>query len=430
MEIVRYQYDLYGGRSICNKRLMAAVVRAIPRTAARRLVSPAQKWSTIMGPLNGIRIVEMSNIGPGPFCGMLLADLGAEVVSVQRLAAADLGFDIDRRFDFLNRSKQAVAIDLKSAEGVAVVKEMIGRADMLIEGFRPGVMERLGLGPDICLGLNPQLIYGRMTGWGQDGPLSQTAGHDINYIAMAGALAAIGPKGGDPSVPLNLVGDFAGGSLYLAMGLLAALLEARRSGEGQVVDAAMVDGVASLMAMHMGYRQAKFWSLDRGTNAVDGGAPWYTTYRTKDGRWVAVGAVEKRFYGELVDKLGLDAGTLPGQHDVKRWDELRAVFAERFAAKTRDEWEAVFAASDACVSPVLDMDEAPRHPAARVRQTYLDRDGAVEPAPAPRFSRTPAVAGSPPADPRDTTAAALAAWGIGRERIESLAQAGLIASRA
>ncbi len=371
-----------------------------------------------MGPLSGVRIVEMSNIGPAPFCGMLLADLGAEVVSVQRLATSDLGFEIDRRYDLLNRSKQAVAVDLKSPDGVAVVKDMVAQADMLIEGFRPGVMERLGLGPDVCLGLNPRLVYGRMTGWGQEGPLAQTAGHDINYIALAGALAAIGPKGGAPTVPLNLVGDF------------AALLEARQSGEGQVVDAAMVDGVASLLTMHIGYRQAKFWNLERGTNSVDGGAPWYTTYPTKDGRWMAVGAVEQRFYREFIDRLGLDPKTLPGQYDEKRWEELRAILQAEFLKKTRAEWERVFEGSDACVSPVLDMDEAPLHPAARTRKTYLDLGGVTEPAPAPRFSRTPATVKNAPPDPQEMTASTLSQWGIAQERIERLEQAGVLPQRA
>lgn len=380
-----------------------------------------------MGPLDGVRIVEMSNIGPAPFCAMLLADLGAEVISVQRLAAGDLGFAIDPRFDFLNRSKRAVGVDLKAPEGVKLVRDLIAGADLLIEGFRPGVMERLGLGPEVCHEVNPKLVYGRLTGWGQTGPMTQMAGHDINYISMTGALAAIGPKGGAPTVPLNLVGDFAGGSLYLAMGLLAALTEARSSGAGQVVDAAMVDGVASLMAMHMGYRQANFWNLERGTNAVDGGAPWYATYETKDGKWMALGAVEKRFYAEFVTLLGLDPATLPGQNDRKRWDELRAIIAARFAEKTRDEWEAVFDGTDACVTPVLDMDEAQTHPSALARNTYLDADGVVEPAPAPRFSRTEGKVQGPPPDARVTTAPALADWGIPSERIASLTDAGIIA---
>ena len=287
-----------------------------------------------MGPLNGIKIVEMSGIGPAPFCGMLLADLGADVVRVDRLAAADLGFDIDPRFDFLNRSKRAIAIDLKAADGVATVKQLIASADLLIEGFRPGVMERLGLGPEICQEINPRLVYGRMTGWGQYGPLKQLAGHDINYIAMMGALNAIGHKDGPPVVPLNLVGDFAGGSLYLAMGLLAALLEARNSGKGQIVDAAMVDGIASLMTMHFGYRQAGFWNVTRESNAVDGGAPYYTTYLTKDRGYMAVGAVEKRFYQELVERLGLSLGDLPDRNDPSKWSELKSHFASVFATRT------------------------------------------------------------------------------------------------
>ncbi|MTE01643.1 CoA transferase [Paracoccus sp. YIM 132242] len=380
-----------------------------------------------MGPLAGVRIVEMSNIGPAPFCAMLLADLGAEVISVQRLAAGDLGFAIDPRFDLLNRSKRAVGVDLKAPEGVALVRDLVARADLLIEGFRPGVMERLGLGPEVCSQINPKLVYGRLTGWGQTGPMARMAGHDINYISMTGALAAIGPKDGAPAIPLNLVGDFAGGSLYLAMGLLAALTEARASGTGQVVDAAMVDGVASLMAMHMGYRQADFWSLERGTNAVDGGAPWYAAYETKDGKWMAVGAVEKRFYAEFIARLGLGAADLPGQNDRARWDDLRASIAARFMERTRDEWVAVFDGSDACVTPVLDMDEARDHPAAVARETYLTMDGVVEPAPAPRFSRTPGRIQGPPPDPQVTTAPALADWGIDADRIAGLRTAGIIA---
>jgi alpha-methylacyl-CoA racemase len=265
-----------------------------------------------------------------------------------------------------------------------------------------------------------------MTGWGQDGPLAQMAGHDINYIAMSGALAAIGPKGGAPTVPLNLVGDFAGGSLYLAMGLLAALVEARQSGRGQVIDAAMLDGVANLLSMHLGYRQAKFWNLERGTNSVDGGAPWYATYATSDGRWIAVGAVEKRFYAEFVEKLGFDPKSLPPQHDRSRWGELHDTFAAAFAEKTRAEWEKIFEGSDACVSPVLDMDEAPRHPAANARNTFVDLDGVVEAAPAPRFSRTPTTIRNSPPDARRTTVSVLAAWGIDDEQIRKLERNGQI----
>jgi alpha-methylacyl-CoA racemase len=381
-----------------------------------------------MGPLAGIRVVEMSNIGPAPFCGMLLADLGATVLSVQRMAAADLGLDIPARYDFLNRGKQAVAVDLKAPDGVALVRDLIAGADILIEGFRPGVMERLGLGPEVCHADNPRLIYGRMTGWGQDGPLRDRAGHDINYIAMTGALAAIGPQGGDPVVPLNLIGDFGGGSMFLAMGLMAALVEQRASGKGQVIDAAMVDGVGALMAMHYGYRQAGIWSLDRGTNAVDGGAPWYTTYAASDGRHMAVGAVEKRFYLEMLSVLGLDPATLPKQHDAARWPELRAILAARFRTRTRDEWEAAFAGTDACVSPVLHMDECTTHPLATARGMFRTVDGVTEPAPAPRFSRTVCAPAAPPPDARASTMTTLAGWGLDSARIATLAEKGVIAA--
>lgn len=379
-----------------------------------------------MGPLAGIRVVEMSNIGPAPFCGMLLADLGATVLSVQRMAAADLGLDVPARYDFLNRGKQAVAVDLKAPDGVALVRELIAGADILIEGFRPGVMERLGLGPDLCHADNPRLIYGRMTGWGQEGPLRDRAGHDINYIAMTGALAAIGPQGGDPVVPLNLIGDFGGGSMFLAMGLMAALVEQRASGKGQVIDAAMVDGVGALMAMHYGYRQEGIWSLDRGTNAVDGGAPWYTTYPTSDGRHMAVGAVEKRFYLEMLSVLGLDPADLPKQHDARRWPELREILAARFRTRTRDEWDAAFAGTDACVSPVLDMDECTTHPMAIARGMFRKADGVTEPAAAPRFSRTACTPAAPPPDARSTTAATLADWGLDSGRIAALGSKGII----
>jgi alpha-methylacyl-CoA racemase len=380
-----------------------------------------------MGPLAGVRIVEMAGIGPAPFCGMLLADLGADVVRVDRLAAADLGFAIDPRFDFLNRSKRAIAVDLKSPDGTAVVKDLVKSADLLIEGFRPGVMERLGLGPDVCAAINPRMVFGRMTGWGQDGPLKNLAGHDINYIALTGTLAAIGPKGGDPVVPLNLVGDFGGGALYLALGLLAALHEARASGRGQVVDAAMVDGAASLMSMHFGYRQAGIWKTERGSNAVDGGSPYYTTYKTSDGKYMAVGAVEKRFYGELLEKLGLAAAALPKQNDQSRWPELRQCIADVFVTRTRAEWTEVFSQSDACVSPVLDMEECVDHPHLAARATFVRQDGVVEPAPAPRFSKTPGGIRNNPVDPIADTHATLKAWGFSDARIATLASSGAIA---
>ena len=382
-----------------------------------------------MGPLNGIKVVEMAGIGPAPFCGMLLSDLGAEVIRIDRLAAADLGFDIDRKFDFLNRGKRAVAIDLKAADGIATVRQLVARADVLIEGFRPGVMERLGLGPEDLKEANPRLVYGRMTGWGQDGPMKNLAGHDINFISMMGVLNSIGHKDGPPAVPLNLIGDFGGGGLYLAMGVLAALLESRVSGQGQVVDAAMVDGVASLMTMHFGFRQAGLWENARGSNTLDGGSPYYTTYRTRDGRFMAVGAVEKRFYGELLERLGLAGADLPERNDRTRWSELRDRIASVFSTRTRDEWTSVFADSDACVTPVLDIDECMTHPLAAARNIFVPRDGATEPAPAPRFSRTPGQIGGAPVDPRRDTRDALLHWGLSESRIGELAAAGVIAPR-
>lgn len=383
-----------------------------------------------MGPLRGIKIVEMAGLGPAPFCAMLLAELGADVIRIDRLASADLGFAIDIRFDLLNRSKRAVAVDIKTQQGVELVKELVAKADMLIEGFRPGVMERLGLGPDVCHALNPRLVYGRMTGWGQEGPMTNQAGHDINYIALSGALHTIGPKGGPPLPAMNLIGDFAGGSLYLAMGLLAALHEARASGQGQVIDAAMVDGVASLMGMVYGFRQAGIWRNERGSNPVDGGAPFYTTYETCDGKWMAVGAIEKRFYAEFVQRLGLSLEALPSRDDQANWDALRARFAAVFATKTRDEWAEVFAEGDACVSPVLDMDECLTHPLFVTRGDFVESAGVTGPAPAPKFSRTPGSVRNPPLDARADTKDALLLWGFPQSRIAELAASGVIAPEA
>lgn len=378
------------------------------------------------GPLSGIRVVEMSNIGPGPFCGMLLADMGAEVLRVARHSTTDLGFDIEPRFDLLNRGKQAVAIDLKAPAGIEAVKQLVASADILIEGFRPGVMERLGLGPEVCLAINPALVFGRLTGWGQSGAYAQMAGHDINYIALSGALAAIGEPGGAPVPPLNLVGDFSAGSLYLAMGLLAALHAARATGKGQVIDGAMVDGTVNLMAMHLGYRQAGIWSTARGSNSVDGGSPYYTTYATADGRFMAVGAVEARFYAIMLGILGLDPANLPGQNDKSRWPDLRATLAAAFATRTRAEWAALFDGTDACVSPVLDMDEMKDHPVVRERGLLVETDGVTGPAPAPRFSGTPGAVRHGTLDPARSSRAALAAWGIAAPQIAALAASGVI----
>lgn len=379
-----------------------------------------------MGPLHGVKVVEMSNIGPAPFCAMLLADLGADVIRVCRPAITDLGFDVEPRFDLLNRGKQAVAVDMKSAEGVALVKQLVAGADILIEGFRPGVMERLGLGPDICHAINPRLVFGRLTGWGQQGRMTAMAGHDINYIAMMGALGAIGQKDGPPITPLNLVGDFAGGSLYLALGLLAAMVEARQSGQGQVIDAAMVDGVASLMSMHFGFRQAGMWHNARGTNTVDGGAPYYTTYETRDGKFMAVGAVEKRFYKLMIEAIGLSLEALPDQDDQSQWGALHDTIAAQFRTRTRAEWEAIFAGSDACVTPVLDMDECLTHPANVERGVFAECDGVVGPAAAPRFSRTPASVRHGVIDPMAGSHAALRAWGLSEDAIGALAAKAII----
>ena len=377
-----------------------------------------------MGPLAGIRVIEIAGIGPGPFCAMLLADMGADVLRVDRTADSDLGLPRDPRFDLLNRGRRSVALNLKKPEGVAAALRLIGQADALIEGFRPGVMERLGLGPDVCLERNPKLVYGRMTGWGQDGPLADAAGHDINYIALTGALHAIGRAGGPPVPPLNLVGDFGGGALYLAFGIACALAEARQSGRGQVVDAAMTDGAASLMTMFYGFRAQGLWQDVRGANLLDSGAPWYDVYETKDGKYVAIGSIEGRFYAELIQRLGLEGEALPKQYDLKRWPELRARFAARFKEKTRDEWCAAMEGSDVCFAPVLTLEEAPKHPHNAARGTFVEVDGILQPAPAPRFSRTPGAIAGPPPKPGEHTDRGLADWGFTAAEIAALKQAG------
>jgi alpha-methylacyl-CoA racemase len=379
-----------------------------------------------MGALSGIRIVEMAGIGPAPFCGMLLADMGAEILRVDRLTGAELGMPLPPRFDLLNRNKRSVAVDLKSSEGRQTVLRLIGGADAVIEGFRPGVMERLGVGPEVCLSANRKLVYGRMTGWGQSGPLSQSAAHDINFIAITGALNAIGRAGAAPVVPLNLIGDFGGGALYLAMGILAALLCARTTGEGQVVDAAIADGVANLLAMHYGYRQAGEWSLDRGTNVTDGGAPFYDVYLTKDARYVSVGAVEKKFYLELLQRLGLGQIDLPAQDDRGGWEQVRARLQDMFKTRTRDEWCSLLEGTDACFAGVLDMDESVRHPHNVARKTHVEFQGVLNPAPAPRFSATPSDIRKAPPVPGEDTDAALLDWQFSAAEIASLKAVGAI----
>ncbi|MBC2876876.1 MULTISPECIES: CaiB/BaiF CoA transferase family protein [Streptomyces] len=362
------------------------------------------------GPLAGVRVVELAGIGPGPFAGMLLGDLGADVVRVDRPGGPGLG--IDPRRDVTHRNKRSVTVDLKADGGVEAVLDLVGRADVLLEGYRPGVAERLGVGPGPCLARNPRLVYGRMTGWGQDGPLARAAGHDIGYIAVTGALGLTGPAGGPPYPPANLLGDYAGGSLYLVVGVLSALLHARATGTGQVVDAAIVDGTAHLTAMLHGMLAAGAWQDRRGGNLLDGGAPFYGVYETSDGGHMAVGALEPRFYGEFVRLLGIEGAEAAGRDDPGRWGELRDLVAERFRGRTRAEWTAVFEGTDACVAPVLSLREAPGHPHLAARGTFADRDGVVQPAPAPRFSATPGSLRRPPAPPGAHTEEVARDWDV------------------
>jgi alpha-methylacyl-CoA racemase len=374
-----------------------------------------------MGPLQGIRILEFEAIGPAPFAGMLLADMGADVLLIDRPGASDLGLKRERWYDVMLRGKRSVTLDLKSPSGAQAALELISRADALIEGFRPGVMERLGLGPDVAFQKNQKLVYGRMTGWGQEGPLAPRAGHDINYIALAGVLHAFGRKGQPPVPPLNLVGDFGGGGMLLAFGVACALHEAQRSGRGQVVDAAMVDGAALLAAMFHGFLAAKQWSEERGTNILDTGAPWYDVYETADCQYVAIGAIEDKFFAELVSRLKLS--DLPAQHDRSRWPEMRRRLGDAFKSKTRDEWCRVFEGADACFAPVLGWAEARAHDHSRARSAYFNIANVEQPAPAPRFSRTGAAVPQPPPERGQGGQAALAEWGFNvaeAKRLESL----------
>ncbi|WP_228918093.1 CaiB/BaiF CoA-transferase family protein [Streptomyces sp. DH20] len=361
------------------------------------------------GPLTGVRVVELAGIGPGPFAAMLLADLGADVVRVDRPGGPGLGIDPAR--DVTNRNKRSVVVDLKALDGAARVLDLAERADILIEGYRPGVAERLGVGPQDCRARNPRLVYGRMTGWGQDGPLADRAGHDIGYIAVTGALGMTGEPGRPPVAPANLLGDYAGGSLYLVVGVLAALHHARATGTGQVVDAAIVDGTAHLTSMIHGMLAAGVWQDRRGANLLDGGCPYYGTYATADGGHMAVGALEPRFYAEFLRLL--DLTDLAGAHaDVTRWPEVRTRVAERFASRTREAWTAVFEGTDACVAPVLSLREAPHHPHLAARSTFTDNAGITQPAPAPRFSATPATVRTGPARPGADTEDVARDWGV------------------
>jgi alpha-methylacyl-CoA racemase len=376
-----------------------------------------------MGPLAGIKVLEFEAIGPAPFAGMLLADMGADVLVVDRPGSSGLGLKRERWYDVMLRGKRSVTLDLKSPQAMEAALDLLSKADVLIEGFRPGVMERLGLGPDAAFQKNKKLVYGRMTGWGQEGPLAPRAGHDINYIALAGVLHAFGRKGGAPVPPLNLVGDFGGGGMLLGFGVACALLEAQRSGRGQVVDAAMVDGAALLATMFHGFLKANQWSEERGVNILDTGAPWYDVYETADGRHVAIGAIEDKFFAELVSRLGLK--NLPAQHDRSRWPEMRRRFADTFRTKTRDEWCKVFEDSDACFAPVLGWSEARSHPHSTARSAYVNVSNVEQPAPAPRFSRTAPGVQRPPPERGQGGAQALADWGFDAAAVKRLQSLGL-----
>ena len=381
-----------------------------------------------MGPLAGVKVIEFAGIGPAPMAAMMLAEMGATVLRIDRVSESDLGIQLGTRFELLKRSRHIIRLDLKRPDAVALTLRLIEQADGLIEGFRPKVMERLGLGPDICLARNPRLVFGRVTGWGQEGPLAQAAGHDLNYIALTGALDAIGRKGAPPTPPLNLVGDFGGGALYLVVGLLAAIIEARQSGRGQVVDAAMVDGAASLMTSIYGTHAAGVMDGGRGGNITDSGSFFYEVYECADGRYVSVAAIETKFLAELLRLLEIDPATMPPQMDRDRWPEAKQRLAERFRTRTRDEWCALLEGTDSCFAPVLTMDEAPNHPHNRARNAYVELDGVVQPGPAPRFSRTPSDRPTPPESPGATDPrSVLAQWGIAASEIQTAVAAGILA---
>lgn len=382
------------------------------------------------GPLRGYRVVELAGIGPGPMCGMLLAELGADLLTIDRMQPAELGTGsrMPARFNLLRRSRRSVRLDLKNPAGPPVVLRLVEQADALIEGFRPGVTERLGLGPDDCAVRNPRLVYGRVTGWGQDGPLSQAAGHDLNYIALTGALHSVGREGQPPTPPLNLVGDFGGGALYLALGVVAAMLEAQRSGEGQTVDAAMIDGAASLMTSAYGLYAAGLTRSARGQNILDSGRHYYDVYETADGAYISLAPIESRFYGQLLELIGIPAESLPQHAEPNERAALKNRLADVIKTQTRDEWCARLDGTDCCFAPVLDLDDAADHPHNRHRETFVEVDGVVQPNAAPRFSRTPSEIKSPPPEPGEHPAEALADWGFSEEEINRLASTGVVGS--
>ncbi len=375
-----------------------------------------------MGPLNGVKIIEIAGIGPGPFCAMMLSDLGADIVRVDRKSAEGAG----TKFDILNRGRRSIAVDLKHPEGIETVLKLVEGADALIEGFRPGVMERLGLGPDMCLKRNPKLVFGRMTGWGQDGPMAHAAGHDINYISLSGVLSAIGRPGEPPVPPLNLVGDFGGGGMMLALGVVCALLETKTSGKGQIIDAAMTDGSAALMSIIFGLKGMGVWTNDKGTNFLDGGAHFYDAYECKDGKYVSIGSIEPQFYALLLEKCEITDPQFQNQMDQDAWPELKTKVATIFKSKTRDEWCAIMEGTDICFAPILNFDEAPEHPHNKARGTFIEVDGVVQSAPTPRFSRTQNATPSGPPTAGQHTDDILADYGFSPEEIATLKDAGAI----
>ena len=372
------------------------------------------------GPLSGLKIVEFAGIGPGPFCGMLLSDLGADVVRVDRKGGRG-----GAPSDVTSRGRRSIALDLKSPDAIAAVLKLLESADGLIEGFRPGVMERLGLGPEVVLARNPKLVYGRMTGWGQFGPYAKAAGHDMNYIAITGALHAIGTED-KPVPPLNLVGDFGGGALYLAFGLMAGIISARETGKGQVIDCAMSDGAASLMAMFYGFKGAGIWKDERRSNLLDGGAHFYDTYQCADGKWISIGSIEPQFYALLLEKTGITDPEFANQMDRSAWPSLKAKLQEVLRTKTQAEWCAIMDATDICFAPVLTLDEAPTHPHNAARETFVTIEGVVQPAPAPRFSATPGAVQGPPPKIGAHNEEALADWGFSSDDIAALKEKGAI----
>lgn len=380
------------------------------------------------GPLEGLKIVEFAGIGPGPFCGMMLADHGAEVIRIDRIQGNRGGTTPIARGDVLARGRKSVGLDLKSTTGVELARKLCASADGIIEGFRPGVMERLGLGPDILLSDNPKLVYGRMTGWGQTGPYAPYAGHDINYIALAGALAHFGRKGGKPTPPINMVGDFGGGGMMLAFGMVNALLHVARGGDGQVIDAAMTDGTAVLMSMIHGMKNMDVWDEELGSNSLDTAAHFYDTYETADGKFVSIGSIEPQFYAELRNRAGLDADSaFDTQNDKASWPDLKVKISEVFRSKTRAEWDAIMEHSDVCYAPVLTMSEAAAHPHNQARGTFMDIAGDTQPAPAPRYSRTATDTPRQAPLPGENTEAVLAAIGVKGDEVAALKESGTIA---